>query len=433
MKQVEGAAVISPPRSGCEAKWREWGFVALMVLALIKPADLPNLQYYLGVAVFGLVAGWFVSSVLREGHWRIVWERYPLEGFLAVGLLVVYAVSLLIHLDAYPGWFEILTYGAPSIILMSLFLMAWTVFSKNGGSGLYGPGLALLIVVQGVAIMQALSPQTVDWLTRYSVAVDAMHYPGMVSSLFRWHTIYGSVAALVSVYGIGMVVFGKLRPGRGFWFVVLIGLSLLGGTLSESRNFLFTLLAGLLVLGVHGARKRPLPWAAAIVAALVAFHITAWLSPGVARDYGKALPYIGKLTAPATIEPRDFVPVWSSHSLSNRPAIWTRGAELAMSSPWVGIGPGVFRLESGIGKVHNLHNLFLQVLVDTGIVGFGVFVVLLGRIFWRIRDPVVMAVFGGMVATHLFDNFFDYSMGFVLVAAWLLAGGGRVASNARNF
>jgi len=68
-----------------------------------------------------------------------------------------------------------------------------------------------------------------------------------------------------------------------------------------------------------------------------------------------------------------------SGTMNQRTEIWQAGADAFPASPLLGVGAGAFRVavEPRLGVPRAAHNAFLGVLIEAGLVGFGVFSVML--------------------------------------------------------
>ena len=74
-------------------------------------------------------------------------------------------------------------------------------------------------------------------------------------------------------------------------------------------------------------------------------------------------------------------------SANTRLLIWEQGKELFFKSPLIGIGYQVIPSYINVHGLRNLHNYMLQMLVETGIIGFSIFLYLLYSAFqsgWRL-------------------------------------------------
>ncbi|MBK7207829.1 MAG: O-antigen ligase family protein [Elusimicrobia bacterium] len=98
-----------------------------------------------------------------------------------------------------------------------------------------------------------------------------------------------------------------------------------------------------------------------------------------------------------------------------RLGLWVRSLELMRGRPLCGVGPGQARIPAAElrwggsvpGEVWTeMHNIYLQVGVEKGLIGLGLFLwflAALGRVLWRAqeRDPTLAGVFWGFVALLL--------------------------------
>ncbi|MGE5481779.1 MAG: O-antigen ligase family protein, partial [Bacteroidota bacterium] len=95
----------------------------------------------------------------------------------------------------------------------------------------------------------------------------------------------------------------------------------------------------------------------------------------------------------------------------NRLYIWRSTLNMIKDHPWFGVGAGVFMhvypkyVLPGAPEpvVAYAHNLFLQVLAEFGLVGFLVFVAILGRVMWmswqlaRTGDVLYQGIFAALI------------------------------------
>jgi len=394
--------------------WADLGFLVLLALVLVKPAAGTAVNHWLGLTAC-LAAALMALAVLRRrppGFW---YRRYRTPLWLLGGLALSYLGSTALHFTSYPSLLELGFRALGPLAVISLFPLLWLILDHGGGDRrLRWLVLGVLLVIEGLGALQPFAPQWVDPIRRHTVAADALP---VITSLYRWHTILGTLSALIALYG--MIRFFRVGGRWRLFYAVMAGIALLAGALSRSRNFLLSLLVGLggwLLV----SRQRLLLGAGVLVACLLLFHVVAWFNPKVSARYATALPYLQKLHRPATLTAKDFLPRVDDRSLSGRLRIWSRAVELWRRSPWFGLGPGVFSLESGFGRVHNTHNIFLQSLVDAGVPGLvfvaGFWVWALRRTFGTAAFPLTLAA----LAALCFDDFLDKSMAWVLVTTWLI-------------
>jgi len=108
-----------------------------------------------------------------------------------------------------------------------------------------------------------------------------------------------------------------------------------------------------------------------------------------------------------------------------RPEYWRWAIEVTKESPWIGTGPGTF---GAAAKKHYLspyspsshaHNAFLQNFAEMGLLGGGIFVILIFSLWWQAKknlDNSVwdwrQAIFLGMTAIYV-DVLLDFDWDFV--------------------
>lgn len=75
-------------------------------------------------------------------------------------------------------------------------------------------------------------------------------------------------------------------------------------------------------------------------------------------------------------------------TLNSRLIIWRSALEIFASSPFGGVGPGAFKaaVSTTLGTERAPHNVYLSILIELGLVGFGLFVAILAVVFRAIRQ-----------------------------------------------
>ena len=380
-----------------------------------------DVNRFMGMGVWLLTVLAFFFMLFTGSRYREYWLRYRSEILLLASFLALHLLSLLLNLNVYPDFKSLVFYGLAPLAVFSLLVMAWGLF-KGGEPGKYvliAPVMFLLI--HCFAVGQFLNYELFRPITSHTLAADIMH-PGYITSVFPHHTIYGTIAAVNIIYGLNLLLRACLsRVEKHLWFLI-IPLALVGGALSHSRNFLWTLGFGLLALGFFWGRRKLGVWLAIMVFAVVAFHAVAYQSPNIQRQYGRALPYLGKLEKPSEIEMTDFIPQFSAKGLTGRPQLWHRAIGLWQESPILGKGPGSFNLTGANlhSRQFNVHCFYLQILLDTGLVGAFVLLLLICSLLRHAKSANTLPVLIAVMASLVFDNFLDHSMAWSILMAWYL-------------
>jgi len=178
----------------------------------------------------------------------------------------------------------------------------------------------------------------------------------MTSGYYTLGTYLTAILGLVLFLGSSDWLFRR----RWQWFLVV--LILLAGIVL-TMNRIHWGIAGLLIIVVGALRERRLLGVAVALAALAVL-----LVPGVATRLEQSIHF--------------------ASNLSDRDWLWKGAIQLAGEHPWFGFGPLTFReifpflgeiADKGIG---GWHNDYLQVYVESGLVGLAAFLAFLGAGVW---------------------------------------------------
>ena len=197
-------------------------------------------------------------------------------------------------------------------------------------------------------------------------------------------------------------------------------LTLGGMVVSYSRGAWVGALAAALVMGVVWPHRRGLGIAISVVGLLAVFGVAriGALPLGVAERLAAVAEFGGvQDVSGATVDPANF-------SLIERMAHWQAASRMAAARPWLGVGLGNFqvaypdyRLLNWEQALGHAHNVYLNVVAESGLFGLGSYLLLWGSVFvitlraigcnvgWR--RGVALGLLG--VWTHLaVHNMVDY-------------------------
>ncbi|URR34497.1 IctB family putative bicarbonate transporter [Thermosynechococcus sp. HN-54] len=377
---------------------------------LLRRLDVEGWRSHSGVGqLLGLLRGW------QEKSW--LWRWIPSFGALLVGLVLVLAPLM------------------PSAMIGMLlgagggFWLLWTLAGEREGrwSGVH----LLVLLYWGVALLATvLSPvprAAMVGLVKLTLYLLFFALAERVMRNERWRsrllTVYLLTALLVSVEGVRQWIFGAeplatwtdpesalanvtrvysflgnpnllagyLLPSvplsaaaiavwRG-WLpkllaVVMLGMNTASLILTFSRGGWLGLtvaaIAGVLLLGVWYWPRLPLKW-------------RRWGVPTVG-GLAIALCIAGIVSVPALRERAASIFVARDDSSNNfRINVWTAVQQMIWARPWLGIGPGnvAFNQIYPLYQVNvrftalSAYSIFLEILVEVGVIGFGVFLWLL--------------------------------------------------------
>jgi O-antigen ligase len=167
----------------------------------------------------------------------------------------------------------------------------------------------------------------------------------------------------------------------------------------------------------------------AVMAGLFALALAASVTLGATFEHGELSPTVKRVVDQALSQ--------------RRPALWHDALWLIRDHPLWGVGPGRFAAESPIALSDSdarwAHNGFLQQGAETGLIGFGLLVLLFAWGFFRLwKSPspdTVTALAGTALAALAIHACIDYVLHFpslpLMAAALVSAGVGRSARTSR--
>ena len=121
---------------------------------------------------------------------------------------------------------------------------------------------------------------------------------------------------------------------------------------------------------------------------------------------------------------------------SHRGQIWKQAWALFQEKPWLGGGPGTtgqrFTIEwysevrNTVAKVSNAHNVYLGYLVNTGIVGAGLYLAAIGvsLVTWikRRKHGALYPALGAAFLCYLIQDFFGLGLSLTEPMLWVVWG-----------
>ena len=272
---------------------------------------------------------------------------------------------------------ELSVYKSAQLLLDFLMLVCASAYIINSGRRELLLNLTyfwLAIIVAGAAIGGILFPEA-------AFTTTGGVFGGFMKGLFPYvhGNELGLLAAIVMLVGLSRIYEDVTFRERIFWAShVTLGFSVL--FFAQARTSLATSSVGLLLMSLLNPRLR---WLGAILFILITGSLVIyWLSAAgfgvedVVKDY---------LRRGATDEQLE--------TLSGRLVLWQIGWEMFKDSPILGhgmdAGVRVGGTAYGLIKGTNMHSAHMQVLVNSGIVGYLAWALLIFGIAWRVVIPTL--------------------------------------------
>jgi putative inorganic carbon (hco3(-)) transporter len=365
--------------------------VGLYLLIPLLPLETIRYKlhgYFLGAQFVDILLLGAILGLKRQG--REVICRTPLTGVLLVYLIFTY-LSLVrgsFFLDVgLPLWFDdprVSDWKNFVVDLLLVFLVTVSAIrtKRQMGHMLISMCLGALFLAKGFHnIMGDRDFSAFSYELRDSGPMGGAGVNGLAA-----------FAAQVSVFLTGLCLVERRALARiGYLCVIVASVYCL--LFSLSRGGYAALLIGLLFLGF--VRNR---W---LVLGVVGFLLV-WQS-----------------LVPAAVRERVFMTQENGeidHSAAARLSLWDEAMRVFEADPAFGTGFDTYKYGSHVGGYGDTHNLFVKVLVETGVCGLLLFFAILYRLFrigFRLSrtasDPFLRSIglgFSGLMIAALIGNFF---------------------------
>ncbi len=421
----------------------------LMAVALAIPfgdlAPLPGGANLVDALVGLTLVGWLARSIADR---RIVFRRPPLTWPLLIFLwcLAASLTQAASWRDGLPEWLKWAEFVA-------LYLVATQVLDAHSAWWVVGAlltaGLAE-VALGAYQFFRQAGPQAFLLSERFMRAYGTFQQPNPYAGYL------GYLAPVAASLALG--AFGRWWKDRrasslalGLACAAVAGALVAGIIMSWSRGAWLGLIIGLLaVLGLRSRRTAAVTLTGLLLLVLiVAVGGAGWMPGPVAARLGDLGNYVvGPNLAQTEINDANF-------SVLERLAHWQAGQRMFDAHPWLGVGIGNFganyaayALPYWYVSLGHAHNIFLNFLAETGIIGFAAFAAFwlgVAWLAWRIaarskgyRAALAIGVLGTWcyLSVHsMFDNLFVAHLQLqmaLLLAALVASGYGQESGPSRS-
>jgi len=341
-----------------------------------------------------LIAFAWLGNLRRQRHAtapQVVWQQW---------LLALFAIWLTLSIAWSADTGEALSALMPWVVAAVLFVIVVT-------SELDERGIRALLGAYVVGVLLSISVGLLDGLQPQSEATTLAFQEGRLQGGSGDPNYLAASIVPALALATGLVATAR-RPGSQLAFGAAIPLLVVGLVATESRG---GMLAAIVAMALAVAvAKRGRIWVVALLTAIVA----------VAAFWFAATPSA-------------FERVTDTANQGNgRGSLWKVAGEISVDHPVIGVGLGNFQVEApeyvrGNGELervsfiaeraHVVHNVYLQILAETGIVGLGL---LLGAI--------AMSISAATAAARRFERIGNLPMATLARASVVAVAAGLTAS-----
>lgn len=279
----------------------------------------------------------------------------------------------------------------------------------------------IVIILNILGVVEFFAPEIFNRI--FYLFIDQKHAVTLeysrVGSLLINPNIFGVFNALIIIIMINLRYGGRFCT-NGYLYGSTLLCSALGVILSGSMNAVLTLFLGtIIILYViaeenRGSFQKILLWCVILLLMIFgAIKYNGTFALSVSRDF----PIAFKIYDKQPISLRDLIPTYSSHE---RGIIWEEGLRLLREHPIFGIGANQFAFRNKFMPNYSMHNIFGEIMVNHGIAGLSIFIMLIG--IWFLHTKYLWQV--GLVVTilisHMLDCFVTHSIVWVIFVPWLI-------------
>lgn len=418
-----------------------WPWLLWLGLAVALPVSSGIKLGPLSMTDVGLAAAvilWFIEGVRRRTL------QLTISPVIVALLMYVGALLLALHgaLNLGEALAEVVKWVEVGVVLLVLRPMLppqqthWFVAALLVGS----VGQALLGLYQFIF---QIGPEWFIILGRFMRASGSFHQPNPYAgylglslpvaaslAIWSWNRCWSSrmenpkffLWALFYTLSSGVIALGLLASwSRGGWMGAVVGLTVVVVLRSQRA----------MMLGVGGI-------AVLLITLLLGSTLPAWIPTPITARLQDIPAYFGLgdvLNQPVTDE---------NFAVIERVAHWVAALRMWEQAPWLGVGPGNYatvyptvRLPRWEEPLGHAHNLYLNTLAESGLVGLSAYLLLwliVIRWLWQQRHLAIkqqahwvaalalgsLGVIGHSLTHNIFDNLFVQGS-YLQVAFWLAA------------
>jgi len=347
------------------------------------------------------------------------WLKHKAQLILLVIYFSVCFISLYLNRGRYQNSAEFIRFGVTFVVITGVFpalLLLFSLPQNTKGLSLtrfksaswlplgYFALLALMV------IWQYLDYQGANSIGQFFVSSEL--WPNVnINGFFRVSTdiapvlallVFFTVTAMLNAWSIG-------RPGLllSFIMAMLVVLFIVAGGLTGSRVFLLMFLVAPIVL-LFNSRLTLTQNILSLLFVFFAGHVFIVLSnPIFMGKLTLFFPYLKVLYYGVPFNLSDFDLNLSIHSTA-RNDIWSTALEHVKQNPFFGVTSGLVRLNGP--SLQNTHNFIIQLLVNSGVIGFVIVCMLATTIRKQLSHSLVIILAISLLVDYPLEHSLPWSI-----------------------
>lgn len=432
-------------------------FSFLLLLATIRPAGFISALQFPIAPIAALAIGFLLLFKIHHTiGFKAFFQQYKVELLLVTVYEIICTLSILMNHDRYADLQQMLRWGFTFVIIQGIFPVCLLLFllpqNTTGWSITRSRWrtvvpFSLLGFIAFNAIWQYVHSSSAFVINQLFISADYYGYlvnklsippqealvtwSDDIMSIFAIGTDLGSISAITVSTLILLTVSQRHAINRQQFFglILLIALFITAGILSGSRNFILTLGMFCFLLIFVMSNIATLHKLLLLLALFLLVNVATYFAPAVmVNKLSSALPYLDPLHAGQCITPDLWRINIDERIFGARWPMWTRIFDTYTQHPIVGISNGGFRLTEGLHReIYNTHNVFLQIINDSGTLGLIVMLAIAYRVISNVRNNtainghLVAIISLSIIATSSVDFFADHNVPWIILCTYCLS------------
>lgn len=429
-------------------------FTTLLILSVLRPSQIFNsFNFSFAPLIVTSIFILILISLVKHHENRMLIIRNKKIISLIVLFNILSIVSLTFNISTYSDNINIYKYGLSPIICHAFFFAVpfyylLPIKPLKFSLSDYKNSQYLLFLIPTVIFLIAFY-QKIDFKSALSITsyflpgeyfenvndldkkIETNSWYKNVRSVFSSSTDLGAICStILSTIIVIFIISGnsfnkRILSGTGILIMTTGILIMITGILSGSRSFLLSCIILLIALLIQRNRFSLKTIINCTILSVVAFHLLLFFSPDrTTSKLANALPYVDKIKNNKSIKIGEFIPNITPYNVDPvRAKIWEEALfEYIVPNPIIGTSNGVFRTTNSFDNPEfNAHNTFIQILIDSGLLGFLTTCLIACYFFKSIeekRRKTIYLLFLFISPQFLFEYFIDHSLPWILITTY---------------